>query len=128
MSLAILALATLVVAQAPGAAKAAPMTVQVEASAKEAPGVAEWTSELRTALGARKDEYRLAKPGERAELVVRIDSVSSQPDGTSSLNGALALGEVKRSFRYSFSNVRVEAEKLARNLRKLADQMQAAGK
>jgi len=128
MSLAILALATLVVAQAPGAAKAAPMTVQVEASAKAAPGVAEWTSELRTALEARKDEFRLAKPGESAEFVVRIDSVGSDQDGTSILNGALVLGEVKRTFRYGFTNVRAEAEKLARNLRKLADQMKAGGK
>jgi hypothetical protein len=128
MSLALLALATLVVAQAPGAAKAAPMSVQVQASAKESPGVAEWTSELRTALAARKDEFRLAKPGERAEFVVRIDSVDGPQDGTSFLNGALVLGEAKRSFRYSFTNVRAEAEKLARNLRKVADQMKAGVK
>jgi hypothetical protein len=103
------------------------MTVQVETSAKGAPGVAEWTKELRAALESRKDEFRLAKPGEKPELVVRIDSVSEQ-DGTSSLNGALVMGEAKRTFRYSFTNVRTEAEKLARNLRKLADQMKAGGK
>jgi len=127
MSVALLALATLVAAQAPGATKAVPLTVQVEASSKE-PGVAEWTSELRTALAARRHEFRLAKPGEGAELVVRIDSVGSGQDGTSRLNGALVLGEVKRSFTYSFTSVRAEAEKLARNLRKLADQMKAGGK
>jgi hypothetical protein len=128
MSVALFALATLVAAQAPGAAKAVPLTVRVEASAKEAPGVAEWTSELRTALAARGHEFRLAKPGEGAELVVRIDSVGRGQDGASSLNGALILGQVKRSFTYSFTSVRAEAEKLARNLRKLADQMKAAGK
>jgi hypothetical protein len=128
MSVALLALATLVAVQSPGATKALLMTVQVEASAKEAPGVAEWTSELRTALAARRHEFRLAKPGEQAELVVRIDSVGSGQDGTSRLNGALVLGEVKRSFTYSFTRVRAEAEKLARNLRTLAEQMKAAGK
>jgi hypothetical protein len=127
MSLALLAL-TLAVAQAPGAAKAAPMTVQVEASAKRAPGVAEWARELRGALDARKDEFRLAKPGEKAELVVRLDSVSSESSGASSLNGALVLGEMKRPFSYGFSNVHAEAAKLARNLRKLADQMKAAAR
>jgi hypothetical protein len=122
-----LALATLLIAQASPAAKAAPMTVQVEAVAKGAPGVAEWTNELRTALESRKDEFRLAKPGEKAELVVRIDSISEQ-GGTSSLNGALVMGEAQRAFRYSFTNVRTEAEKLARNLRKVADQMKAGAK
>jgi hypothetical protein len=124
MNLALLVLA-LAVVQPPGAAKAAPMTVQVETSAKDAPGVAEWARELRTALEARKDEFRLAKPGEKAELVVRLDSVGGDPSGASVLNGALVLGEVKRPFRYGFTNVRAEAEKLARNLRKLADQMKA---
>ncbi len=127
MSVAILALATLVVAQAPAATKAVPMTVQVEASAKGAPGVAEWTSELRTALEARKDEFRVVKPGEKAELVVRIDSVGAQ-NGTSSLNGALVVGKATRAFRYSFTSVRTEAEKLARNLRQVADQMKAEAK
>jgi hypothetical protein len=44
------------------------------------------------------------------------------------LKGALVLGEQKRAFSYGFTSVRAEAEKLARNLRKLADQMQTAGK
>jgi hypothetical protein len=126
MSVALVALVTLVAAQAPGAAKVAPMTVRVEAPVKPAPDVAEWASELRTAIEARRDEFRLAKPGEKAELVVKIDSVGSQ-SGTSTVNGALVLGEVKRSFAYGFSNTRSEAEKLARNLRKLADQMKSAG-
>jgi len=84
MNLALLVL-TLAAVQAPGAAKAAPMTVQVEASAKDAPGVTEWARELRTALEARKDEFRLVKPGEQAELVVRLDSVGGDASGAAIL-------------------------------------------
>lgn len=127
MSVALLALATLVAAQAPGPAKPVPMTVRVEA-APTAQGVAEWTSELSAALEAREDEFRLAKPGEKAELVVWLDSVGRAEDGTPSLKGALVLGELKRSFSYGFTSVRAEALKLARNLRRLADQMKTAGK
>jgi hypothetical protein len=36
------------------------------------------------------------------------------------------LGKTTRPFNYSFKDVRAEAEKLARNLRRLADQMKAA--
>ena len=49
-------------------------------------------------------------------------------DGTPSLKGALVRGEERRPFNYGFTNVRTEAEKLARNLRKLADQMKPATK
>jgi hypothetical protein len=127
MSLALLALATILAAQTPGAAKAVPMSVRVEPG-QGAQGVAEWTRELHTAVAARKDEFRVAKPGETAELVVRLDSVRPGSDGTPRLSGALLLGGVKRPFTYGFSNVRAEAEKLARNLRKLAEQMKAGGK
>ena len=126
--LASLALAFLAAPSPAAPVKAAPMTVRVETAATADAAAQAWASDLRTALAARKDEFRLAKPGERAEFVVRIDSVDGAQDGTSFLNGALVLGEAKRSFRYSFTNVRAEAEKLARNLRKVADQMKAGAK
>lgn len=125
MQVALFALASLVATQATGTAKPVPMAVQVEA-AKDAQGVDDWVRELRAALAARKDEFRLVKPGEKPELVVRLDSVARGAEGAASLRGALVLGEVSRPFTYSFNDVQVEAEKLARNLRKLADQMKGA--
>ena len=110
------------------AAEAAPMTVRVEAADRGGPAVAEWASELGAALAARRDEFRLVKPGEKAELVVKLESVGQAADGTPSLQGALVIGETTRPFTYGFNDVQVEAEKLARNLRKLADQMKAAGR
>ena len=133
--LATLALASLfaapaVAAQAPVAApaKVAPMSVQVQAAAGADAGVQAWVKELRVALEARKDELRLVKPGEKPELVVRVDSVGKGQDGTPIMNGALVLGTTTRSFTYGFTDARVEAEKLARNLRKLADQMKTASR
>jgi len=128
-----LALASLFAAQAAAAqspaaapAKAAPMTVQVEAAAGGDAGVQAWVKELRAALEARKDEFRLAKKGETAEFVVRIDSLGKAQDGTPVLNAALVLGKTTRPFAYGFTDVKVQAEALARNLRKYADQMKAA--
>ena len=115
-------------AQAPAAApaKVAPMSVQVQAAAGADAGVQAWVKELRVALEARKDEFRLVKPGEKPELVVRVDSVGKGQEGAPIMNGAFVLGTTTRSFTYGFTDVRVEAEKLARNLRKLADQMKTA--
>ena len=59
---------------------------------------------------------------------MRVDSVGKAQDGTPVLIGALLLGTTTRSFTYGFTDVRVEAEKLARNLRKLADQMKTASR
>ena len=117
-----------VAAQAPVAApaKVAPMSVQVQAPAGADAGVQAWVKELRAALEARKDEFRLAKAGEKPELLVRVDFVGKAQDGTPVLNGALLLGKTTRQFAYGFTDVRVEAEKLARNLRKFADQMKTA--
>jgi hypothetical protein len=132
MTLATLALAAFFVAQAPAAkapaapAKVVPMAVQVQAAANADAAVRAWAQELRTALEARKDEFRLAKPGETPELVVRIDSVARGQGNTAVMNGALVLGKATRPFSYSFANVRAEAEKFARNLRKLAEPMKAA--
>jgi hypothetical protein len=127
MTLATLALAALFPAPAPAApAKLVPMTVDVRTEAKADAAVQAWAKELRAALGARKDEFRLSGPGETPEFVVRIDSIGRREDGTPVLNGSFVLGKAQRSFNYGFTDVRAEAEKLARYLRKYADQMKAA--
>jgi hypothetical protein len=134
VSSAVLVLLAVLAAQAPGAAntqpatKPSPMTVRVEASAKGGPAVEDWAKELRTALEARKDEFRLVMPKDKAELVVQLDSVGTAASGSPVLAGQLLLGDAKRPFTYSFTNVRTEAEKLARNLRGVADQMKATGR
>ena len=126
--LVILALAALVAPQSPAApAKAAPMTFQVRTAAKADAPAQDWAKELRTALGQRKDEFRPAKPGETAELVVRVDSVVPGADGSHLLNGALVMGEKARPFNLSYpGEVEPQAQKLARNLRKYAEQMKPA--
>lgn len=126
-----LALASLFAAasatQAPAApAKVAPLTVQVQAAAGADAGVQAWVKELRAALEARKDEFRVPEKGETAELVVRIDSLGKAQDGTPVLNAALVLGKTTRPFAYGFTDVKVQAQALARNLRKFADQMKTA--
>ena len=127
MTLATLALAALLPAQAPAApAKVVPMTVEVRTAAKADSAVQTWAQELRVALGTHKDEFRLAGPRETPEFVVRIDSIGKRQDGTPVLNGSFVLGKTApRSFNYGFTDVPAEAEKLARNLRKYADQMKA---
>ena len=126
--LATLALAALVVPQAPAVpAKAVPMAVEVRTAANAPAPVQAWAKELRAALDQRKDEFRRAKPGESAELVVRIDSVAPGSGGAQAMNGALVMGKSARPFNLSYpGEVAPQAEKLARNLRKLADQMKAA--
>jgi hypothetical protein len=85
-----------------------------------------WAKELRAALDQRKDEFRPAKPGEAAELVVRIDSVAAGAGGAQVMNGALVMGKNARPFNLSYPGEPApQAEKLARNLRKYAEQMAA---
>ena len=55
-------------------------------------------------------------------------AVAAGTAGSQVLKGAFVLGEAKRPFSYSFTNVRADAEKLARNLRSVADQMKVTGK
>lgn len=137
MTFVTLALAALFAGQAPASqaprapapaapAKAVPMAVQVQAAASGDATVRTWAKELRAALEARKDEFRFAKPGEAPELVIRIDSVGRGQGNAEVMNGAFVLGKTTRPFNYSFKDVRAEAEKLARNLRKIAEQMKAA--
>lgn len=128
--LATYALASLFAAQAAatqapaGSPKVAPMSVQVRAADAADAGVQAWVKELRTALEARKDEFRLAKVDETAELVVRIDSLGKGQDDLRVMNGSLLMGKVSRPFNLSYpGEVAPHAEKLARNLRKYADQM-----
>jgi hypothetical protein len=129
MTLAIVALAAALSGQAPAAppaaTKAASMSVEVRTAVKASAELQAWAKELRAALEARREEFRLAKPAETPEFVVRLDSIGKREDGTPVLNGAFLLGKTTRSFNYGFHDVRTEAEKLARNLRKYADQMKA---
>jgi hypothetical protein len=127
--LASLALAFLAAPSPAAPVKAAPMTVRVETAATADAAAQAWASDLRTALAARKDEFRPVKPGEAAELVVRIDSVAKGQAGASVMNGALVLGKTTKPFNLSYSGEAMpQAERLARNLRRLADQMKAAAK
>jgi hypothetical protein len=128
MTLATLALAALLPGPAAAAPpKDAPMTVEVRTAPKPSPELESWAKELRAALDARPQEFRPVKPGQKAEFVVQLDSIAKRPDGTPVLNGSFAVGGGKpRPFNYGFSDVKVEAEKLARNLRGYADQMKAA--
>lgn len=131
-----LALIAVLVAQAPaaGAAKPAPtvkpspMLVKVDATPAGGPAVEDWAKQLGSALGARKDEFTLATGKEKAEFVVRLDSIGPGTSGNQVVKGELALGQAKRPFAYSFADVRADSEKLARNLRQVADQMKATGK
>jgi len=114
---------------APALAPVKPMAVQVETAAKADAGAQAWAKELRTALEARKDEFRVVKPGETAELVVRIDSVATTAPDASVMNGALVMGKTPKPFSLSYAGPSAaQAEKLARNLRRLADQMKSAAK
>lgn len=108
-------------------AKPAPMSVEVRAKADADAATQSWAGELRAALAARPDEFRLAKPGEKAELVVRLESLGQSDDGTPSLHAALVVGDSTRPFTYGYRDVKADAAKLARNLRKLADQVKASG-
>jgi hypothetical protein len=114
--------------QAPAAApKVTPMTVQVQASDGTGAGVQAWAKELRDALEARKDEFRIAKKGETPDLVVRIDSLGKGQNDVEVMNGTLLIGKGSHPFNLSYSGeVAPQAEKLARNLRKYAGQLKAA--
>ena len=58
---------------------------------------------------------------------MRIDSVVPGTGGAQVMNGALVMGKSSRPFNLSYpGEVAPQAEKLARNLRKLAEQMNGA--
>ena len=128
-------LATLLAAQAPagvapaGSAKVVPMAVQVQAPANADAGARAWVRELRAALGTRKDEFRLVKPGETGEILVRIDSVARGQGDSRVLNAELVVGKTARPFNLTYpGEIAPQAEKLAAKLRSFADQLKAAGR
>jgi len=104
------------------------MTVRVEVAPKAGAPVEAWAKELRAALEARKEEFRAAMPKEKAEFLVRLDRIGAAANGTPAVAGELLLGAAKRPFTYTFTDVHADAEKLARNLRAVADQMKTSGK
>ena len=134
MPLTTVVLATLLAAPAPhgeapaGPAKIVPMAVQIQAPANADAGAQAWVLELRTALGTRKDEFRVVKPGETGELLVRIESVGRGQGDNRVLNAALVMGQMTRPFNLTYpGEIAPQAEKLAAKLRSFADQMKAAG-
>jgi hypothetical protein len=129
-----LALAFVLAAQAAtaGAAPAAPakklvpMTFQAQADAKGGAAAKAWADELRAAVEARKDEFRAAKPGEKADVVVKVESVGPAANGATVMKGALLVGSAPHPFSLSYAGPSApQTEKLARNLRSLAEQMKA---
>jgi hypothetical protein len=127
----LLAVAAQAAAAAPPSAatakKLAPMSVQVQADAKGGAAAKAFADELRTYIGARKDELRAPKPGEKPELVVRVDSVVPAANGASVMNGALVVGGATHPFNLSYKGPSApQNEKLARNLRSLAERMKAS--
>lgn len=126
MILATIALAVLVPASPADAPSSAAMRVAVRTAPKAPPPVEAWAAELRAALEARKEEFRLAGPGETAEMIVRIDSVGLGMGDAQVMKGALVMGEKSRPFNLSYHGASApQAAALARNLRKFAEQMKA---
>ena len=130
-----LALALVLVAQtaatgpAPAAAakKMVPMTFQVQADAKGGVAAKAWADELRTAVEARKDEFRPAKAGEKPDVLVRVDSVVPAANGANVMSGALVVGKTPHAFDLRYAGPSApQTDKLARNLRSLAEQMKAS--
>jgi hypothetical protein len=128
------AAATAAAAAAPAAATApaapptpvlAPLAVFVQALTPASPEGEAWARELRTALEARKDEFRLVRR-EQAQLVVRVEGVDAVPDGTHVLHGTFFLDKKTQGFTLGYpGQIASQAERLARNLRKFADQMKS---
>ena len=103
------------------------MTFQVQADTKGGAAAKAWADELRTAVEARKDEFRPAKPGEKPDVLVRVDSVAPVANGANVMNGALVVGGTPHPFNLSYKGPRrPQTEALARNLRKYAEQIKAS--
>ena len=115
------------IAAAPAPAKPAVMVARVEAASPSTPEITEWVKELRAALEARKDEFRMAKKVEEPELVVRVEAVSRTKEGKHALR--LGLFRAKRMHEFSYfyeGKVAAHAAILARNLQGIVNQMEAA--
>jgi hypothetical protein len=103
------------------------MAVAVEVGKQAGPAEQAWAKELRSALDKRRDEFRLVRPGEKPELVVRVEAIGKGADGAPAMSGALVMGATTKSFASVFrGDTKAQTETLARNLRKYADQMKAA--
>jgi hypothetical protein len=114
-------------APAEAAKKLAPISFQVQADAKGGAAAKAWADELRKAVEARKDEFRAAKPGEKPEMVVRVDSVAPTANGGHVMNGALVVGGSPHAFNLSYvGDSAPQTERLARNLRKYAEQLKTS--
>jgi hypothetical protein len=114
---------------APAAPRAAGavMSVAVEVAAAAGAAGQQWGLELRTALEPRRDEFRPARKGEKPELVVKVESVARAPKGGDVMSGALVVGTRVNPFSLTYSGeIRPQAEKLAGNLRRFAEQTRTA--
>jgi hypothetical protein len=122
-SLALLALATVAATpQKPAPAKAELMVVRVEAARSGGSGALAWATAITDALTARKDEFRLAKAGEPADVTIRVASVDEGEGGEHRMIGALVRGKTEKPFNLSYpGEVAPQAEKLVKNLRMLVD-------
>jgi hypothetical protein len=113
-------------APAPAAKKLPPVSFEVRADAKGGADAKTWADGLRTAMAARKDEFRAPKAGEKPEVVVEVDSVGPVANGTM-MKGSLVVGGRPHPFNLSYAGPSApQTEKLARNLRQYAEQMKAA--
>jgi hypothetical protein len=113
-------------APAPAAKKLPPVSFEVKADAKGGAAAKTWADELRTAMAARKDDFRAPKAGEKPEVVVQVDSVGPVPNG-SMMKGSLVVGGTPHPFNLSYAGPSApQTEKLARNLRQYAEQMKTA--
>jgi len=114
-------------APAAEAKKMVPMTYQVEADAKGGAAAKAWADQLRGAVAARKDEFRLPKSGEKPEVVVQVGSVTPGANESTVMKGALVVGGTPRPFDLSYKGPsKAQTEALARNLRGLVERMKAA--
>jgi hypothetical protein len=113
---------------APDAAakKLVPLAFAVKADPKGGAAASAWADELRTAIAARKDEFRSPRPGEKPEVVVQVDTVGPTATG-SAMKGSLVVGDAPHPFSLTYAGPsKPQTEALARNLRKYADQMKTA--
>lgn len=121
LSIVFAGLATVAPAPAPAVQ---PISVQVEAVPKAPAEIQAWANELRSAVIARKDEFRAPKQGEKPELLVRLTSLTPTQPGKAVLSLAVQRAGQTRPFTFSYAGeVRKQAELLARNLRMLTDPM-----
>ena len=113
--------------QAAAPAKPVVVSVRVEAAAFAPASVRPAVDELRVAIEARKEEFRAPKPGEKPNLVVRVDAVRPTADGKTGLAGALVKGDAVRPFDMAYpGDLKALAAALARNLRDLANEIKPA--